>query len=54
MPDLAGMTLRDALYLLERRGLRVEYKGTGRVTKQSLSPGESLKKGNTIWLELQS
>ncbi|MEQ9442333.1 MAG: penicillin-binding protein [Cyclobacteriaceae bacterium] len=54
MPNLQGMTLRDALYLLERQGLRVEYKGAGRVTKQSLSPGESLKKGNTIWLELQS
>nr|WP_262919029.1 penicillin-binding protein [Tunicatimonas sp. TK19036] len=53
MPNLEGMTLRDALYLLEQRGLRVEYKGTGRVTKQSLSPGESLKKGNTVWLELQ-
>lgn len=52
MPDVQGMTLRDALYLLERQGLKVEYQGKGRVTKQSLSPKESLKKGNTVWLEL--
>ncbi|MEM6840788.1 MAG: penicillin-binding protein [Bacteroidota bacterium] len=52
MPNVLGMTLRDALYLLERQGLNVEYKGNGRVTKQSLAPNASLKKGNTVWLEL--
>ena len=52
MPNVQGMTLRDALYLLERQGLDVEYKGTGRVTKQSLSPQKSLTKGNTVRLEL--
>jgi len=52
MPNVEGMTLRDALYLLERQGIKVEYQGSGRVTKQSLDPEASLKKGNTVWLEL--
>ena len=39
VPDVAGMTFRDALYLLERSGLRVFYEGKGRVKQQSLSPG---------------
>jgi len=52
MPNVQGMTLRDALYLLEQQGVHVEYQGSGRVIKQSLEPDASLKKGNTVWLEL--
>ena len=48
MPDVTGMTLRDALYLLEKQGLRVQFEGYGRVKKQSLRPGTSYRKGNEI------
>jgi cell division protein FtsI (penicillin-binding protein 3) len=48
VPDVTGMTLRDALYLLEKHGLRVEYSGAGRVKDQSLRPGARFKKGNQI------
>src|SRR5690606_35953475 len=34
VPDVIGMTLRDALYVLENRGLRVHYAGKGRVKSQ--------------------
>ncbi len=39
VPDVQGMTLRDALYLLENRGLEVSVTGRGRVKHQSLPPG---------------
>jgi cell division protein FtsI (penicillin-binding protein 3) len=48
VPDVTGLTLRDALYLLEKHGLRVDYEGAGRVKKQSLQPGTRFKKGNQI------
>ncbi|HQJ21056.1 MAG TPA: penicillin-binding transpeptidase domain-containing protein [Bacteroidales bacterium] len=34
IPDVRGMTLRDALFLLENSGLKVEFTGRGRVKKQ--------------------
>ncbi len=48
VPDVTGLTLRDALYLLERQGLRVDYEGAGRVKRQSLPPGTKFRKGNQI------
>jgi cell division protein FtsI (penicillin-binding protein 3) len=46
------MTFRDAIYLLEKSGLRVEYEGKGRVAAQSLSPGTKISKGSRIYLRL--
>ncbi len=53
VPDVNGMTLRDALYLLENSGLEVVVKGQyGRVVKQSQSPGSRALKGSTIKIEI--
>ena len=52
VPDVRGMTLRDAIYLLENRGMRVEFEGTGRVAKQSQLPGTRIVKGSRIKLSL--
>ena len=52
VPDVRGMTLKDALYLLENKGLRVQYSGSGRVERQSQSPGMKALKGSVIKLEL--
>ncbi|MDZ4667405.1 MAG: penicillin-binding transpeptidase domain-containing protein [bacterium] len=52
MPNLIGMGAKDALYLLERKGIKVELKGLGKVKKQSLSPGASFKKNQLIQLQL--
>ena len=54
VPDATGMTLIDALFLLENRGLNVRIKGTGRVVRQSLIPGTRIKKGMTITLTLRA
>ena len=52
MPNVVGMTLRDALPLLENQGFKVNYRGKGRILKQSVNQGASLKKGAKISLVL--
>jgi cell division protein FtsI (penicillin-binding protein 3) len=52
MPDAHGLTLRDALFLLENRGLKVRTSGTGRVREQSVAPGEPVKHGAVVSLAL--
>lgn len=52
VPDVMGMTFRDAIFLLEKSGLRVSYEGKGRVAGQSLSPGTRISKGSKIYLRL--
>lgn len=52
MPDLSGMTLRDAIFLLENQGISVSHHGTGRVVSQSVTPGKKVSKGSTITLKL--
>ena len=53
VPDVSGMTLRDALFLLENRGLRVRALGSGRVHRQSVAAGTPLRRGTLVTLELQ-
>lgn len=52
VPDVMGMTLRDALPLLENQGLRVDFRGNGRITKQSLTAGTKISSGSRIVLDL--
>jgi len=52
VPDVTGMTFRDAIYLLEKSGLSVGYHGKGRVAAQSLSPGSRISRGTRIHLRL--
>lgn len=39
VPDVRGLSLRDALFLLENRGFRVLVEGRGKVKEQSVEPG---------------
>ena len=52
VPDVNGMTLKDAFYILENAGLRVRYEGKGRVMTQSIVPGARAMKGSTIFVRL--
>jgi cell division protein FtsI (penicillin-binding protein 3) len=52
MPDLRGMGIQDAIYLLESYGLVVEITGSGSVQSQSISKGNRFIKGSLIKLEL--
>lgn len=53
MPNVQGMSLADALYLLENRGLRVKSSGKGKVINQKPAPGSSIKPGQQVLLYLQ-
>lgn len=52
VPNVIGMGARDAVYLLETRGLKVRIKGRGKVKGQSLSSGTKVVKGQSIMLEM--
>jgi cell division protein FtsI (penicillin-binding protein 3) len=52
MPDVRGMGLKDALYVLETRQLKVMVKGAGKVWLQSLPPGTPLVKNQPVAIEL--
>jgi cell division protein FtsI (penicillin-binding protein 3) len=54
MPNVKGMGLKDALYLLEKMGLKVTVKGKGKVSGQSVNPGAVLEKGSVVVLELDA
>ncbi len=53
VPDVRGYGLRDAVFRLEKLGLRVHIQGRGKVSGQSLSPGSTFKKGERIDLTLE-
>lgn len=52
VPDVTGMGLKDALYLLENAGLRVVIKGAGKVKAQSIAGGTKILNDQTITIEL--
>ena len=52
VPAVIGMGLKDAVYLMENKGLRVTASGRGRVINQSLVAGNTFKKGQLITLLL--
>ena len=49
VPDVAGMGARDAVYLLEKKGIRVRLEGRGKVISQSLPAGRACQ-GNEMCL----
>ncbi len=52
VPDVKGMGLKDALYLLESRDLKVITRGTGKVKQQSISAGTIVSKNQKLVLDL--
>ena len=53
VPDLKGLSLKKAMALLSERGIKVNYKGEGIVTSQSLEPGADLNENDTCELILE-
>ena len=54
MPNVKGMVAMDAFYLLENMGLEVDFKGQGKVIKQSIKAGAKIKENQIIELILSS
>ena len=52
VPDVTGLGLKDAVYLLENIGLKVSAEGRGKVVYQSLAQNSDFSKGQTIKIEL--
>jgi cell division protein FtsI (penicillin-binding protein 3) len=52
VPDVKGMGLKDALFILENMHMKVIAKGVGKVKSQSLQPGSAYAKNEMLTLEL--
>ena len=53
VPDVTGLGLKDAMFIIENSGLRCRYTGTGHVTSQTPSPGVRATEGSAITLTLK-
>ena len=53
MPNVVGMGLKDALYLLESRGLDVSFSGSGMVRWQSIPAGRKIAAGENVSITLK-
>ena len=53
MPDVTGMGLKDALFLLEERGLKVSVSGRGAVKSQSIKAGTQIQRGASVQIVLK-
>ncbi|HNI32234.1 MAG TPA: penicillin-binding protein [Chitinophagales bacterium] len=54
VPNVYGMLLDDAIYLLENKGIKVTFSGTGKVKQQSQTAGTPVIKGSVIHLILNN
>ncbi len=52
MPEVRGLGMRDAVFLLEKYGLKVRVSGRGKVRSQQPAAGSACAKGQTVVLEL--
>lgn len=53
MPDVTGMGARDAVYMLESRGLKATVYGRGKVYEQSIAAGKKIRKGQRCVIKLK-
>ncbi len=53
VPDVIGMGLKDALFMISNSGLKPVITGSGKVIKQSIDAGLPAEKGQIIALQLQ-
>ena len=52
VPNVAGMGAKDAVYLMQQCGLKVELDGVGTVVSQSINAGTTAREGATVRLRL--
>jgi cell division protein FtsI (penicillin-binding protein 3) len=54
MPDLTGLSMRNALSRMEGKGLLIKVSGNGRVVEQVPRPGSVIEKGDICFLKFRS
>ncbi len=52
MPNVKGMGVKDAVFILENIGMSVELQGRGTILKQSIAPGGRVSRGDLVVLEM--
>ena len=52
MPNVKGMGVKDAVFILENLGLSVELQGRGTILNQSIASGSRISKGDLVVLEM--
>ena len=53
VPDVTGLGLKDAMFIIENSGLRCRYTGTGHVISQTPFAGAKATEGSAITLTLK-
>ena len=53
VPNVIGMDITDAVYLLENMGISTEFTGQGVVKEQSLHAGDTVRAHSTMYLKLE-
>lgn len=53
VPDVKGLGLKDAIYIIENSGLNCSYSGTGHVAEQSPQAGSKAGRGSTVTITLK-
>jgi len=53
VPNVIGMGAKDAIFALEKSGLRVSFTGKGQVVSQSVTPGQNVARGQAISIVLR-
>ena len=53
VPNVVGMTAKDAVYLIENTGMSVRLIGAGKIIKQSIEPGTQVYRGGLVELTLR-
>lgn len=53
VPDIIGLGLKDAIFIIENSGLKCSYSGTGHVTSQNPKAGTKVADGSTITFNLK-
>ena len=53
VPDVSDMGARDAIFMMESRGIKTKIYGRGKVIKQTLAPGLPVKKGMVCAIYLE-
>jgi cell division protein FtsI (penicillin-binding protein 3) len=53
VPNVVGLSARDAVYLIERLGMHAYLRGKGKVVSQTVPPGTQAYKGGLVELVLK-
>ena len=54
MPDLTGLSMRNALSRIEGKGLIIKLSGNGKVVEQTPKPGIVIERGDICYLKFHS